>query len=433
MRRASIPRTLGPVPEPAAPRPPLGALFMLGGVAQAAMALPMFTAPFVAKEFGLSDAAVAFYSGVISLGSLGAFALARLADRRGRRLVMRLCFAALGPLSLVTAAAGSVALYAASQLVAGAFRGSLTSVVNVAITEVTEDRERAKAHGWFGLVAATASGVPLGLAAALGDLPDGWRILFAVQGALVFALPWIWRRVPETRRFERSRTGGSERHGRVRDLLAPAWRRRAVGLVAVSLLRGAAIGAVGSYAYFHAVDNLAQPAWVASAVLGVSGAFGMLGNAAGAILSERWGRRPTQVAGALLTVFAGVAFYQVPGGLGVSTPLFLALAFALYVFGVQAFSVADRLVDTELFPTRLRGTYAGVRTIGDAAAAVFQNFGLAAAIGAFGSLERAMLLLAPALVIPSLALFWWVTTESRGLSLDEAAREDYPETPKEPS
>ena len=54
----------------------------------------------------------------------------------------------------------------------------------------------------------------------------------------------------------------------MRDLLAPAWRRRAIGLVAVGVLRGAGLGALGSYAFFHAVDNLAQPAWVAAAVLG---------------------------------------------------------------------------------------------------------------------------------------------------------------------
>jgi len=425
MRQASIPRTLRAVPEPAESRPPLGALFLLGGVAQAAMTLPMFAAPSVKEAFALSDAGIAFVSGVASLGALGAFLLGRLADRRGRRLVMRLGFAALAPLSLVTAAAPVVWVYAAAQLVASAFRGSLNSVVSVAITELSDEKARARSHGWLGLVAAAASGIPLAIAAVVGDRPSGWRILFAVLGLFVFAVPWMWRRVPETGRFERSL---SQRRGRARDLLAPAWRRRAVGLVVVGVVRGAGLGALGSYAFYHAVDNLAQPSEVAAAVLGGGGTIGMLGNALGAIASERWGRRPTQVAGALLTVAAGVAYYQVPAGLGAWTPILLALGFTGYVLGIQTFAVADRLVDTELFPTRLRGTYAGVRSIGDAAAQALQNFGLAAAIAAFGSLERAMLLLVPALVLPSLVLFWWVTTESRGLLLDEASRENYPET-----
>jgi predicted MFS family arabinose efflux permease len=421
------------VPEPAQSRPPLGALFLLGGVAQMALTLPLFAAPFVAKAFALSDAEVAFVWGVISLGSFGAFALGRLADRRGRRGVMRLGFAALGPLALATALAPGVAVFAAAQLVSGAFRGALASVVNVAITEVSDERSRAASHGWLGLVAALASGVPLALAAALGDLPQGWRALFAFLAASALALPWVWRRVPETGRFETSRAGGTERHGRVRDLLAPAWRRRAVGLVVVGVLRGAGLGAVGSYAYFHAVDNLALPAWVGSVVLGAGGGVGMAGNWLGAVLSERWGRRPTQVAGALVTLVAGVAFYHVPGGLGAATPALLTVAFASYVTGISAFAVADRLVDTELFPTRLRGTYAGVRSIGDAAAATLQNFGLSAAIAAFGSLELAMAVLAPALVLPALVLFWWATTESRGLTLDAAALEEHAGAPsKEP-
>ena len=67
-----------------------------------------------------------------------------------------------------------------------------------------------------------------------------------------------------------------------------------------------------------------------------------------------------------------------------------------------------------------------MRTLADAAAAALQNFALSGVIGAAGSLPRAMALMVPALVLPALALFWWVTTESRGLSLDEAALEKYP-------
>ncbi len=403
----------------------MNALLLLGASAQMSMTVPLFAAPYVAREFGLSDAQVAFVSGVISLGAFGAFALSRLADRRGRRLVMRLGLAALGPLSFVTALAPSVLVYAVAQLVTSAFRGSLASVVSVAITEVSSEGKRAKNHGWLGLASAGGSGIPLGLAAGLGSLPNGWRWLFAFVGASVLALPWLWRRVPETKRFERIRADGAA-DGRLRDLLAPAWRRRSVGLLCVGMLRGAGLAAVGTYAFYHAVANLAEPAWVASAVLGVGGGLGMVGNGLGAILSERWGRRPTQVAGALLTIGAGIAYYWVPGGRGVWTPLGLGVAFLCYVVGIQTFAVADRLVDTELFPTRLRGTYAGVRTIADAAAATLQNFGLSAAIGAAGSLRLAMALMVPALVLPALALFWWVTTESRGLSLDEAALEKYP-------
>jgi predicted MFS family arabinose efflux permease len=295
--------------------------------------------------------------------------------------------------------------------------------VSVAITEVSEDDVRPRNHARFGVIASIASGLPLGLAAALGDRPDGWRWLFAITGASVVLLPWIWRRVPETGRFERLRDGPAGERARVRELLVPAYRRRAVGLVAVGVMRGAAIGAVGFYAFHHAVANVGLPSAQAAGVFAAAGTLGIFGNTAGAVLSERWGRRPTQVAGTLLTVTSGVAYYWIPAGLGLGTPLLLGVAFFGYVFGVQAFGVADRLVDTELFPTRLRATYAGVRMIGDAAAQTLSNFGLAAAIALLGNIERALAVFVPLLVVPSLALFWGVTTESRGLSLDEAALE----------
>jgi len=416
------------VPKPAAQPSPFASLFLLGGIAQVAMTLPMFAAPFVAKEFGLSDQGLTLVSGVIALGSFGAFALARLADRHGRRPVLRAGFAALAPLSLLTAISPGVVLYVAAQLLSCALRGALGSVVSVAITEVSGDDVRARSHARYGVFAAIASGLPLGLAAALGERPDGWRWLFAIAGASVLLLPWIWRRVPETGHFERLRDGPAGKRARVRELLAPAYRRRAVGLVVVGVMRGAAIGAVGFYAFHHAVANVGLPSAQAAGVFAGAGTLGIFGNRAGAVLADRWGRRPTQVAGALLTVTSGVAYYWVPAGLGLTTPLLLALAFFGYVFGVQAFGVADRLVDTELFPTRLRATYAGVRMIGDAAAQTLQNFGLAAAIALLGRIELALAVFVPLLVVPALALFWWVTTESRGLSLDEAAREEEVDT-----
>jgi predicted MFS family arabinose efflux permease len=341
--------------------------------------------------------------------------------------VLRAGFAGLAPLALVTALAPGVALYAAAQLVSVALRSALNSVVSVAITESSEDAVRARNHARFGAIAAIANGLPLGLAALLGERPGAWRWLYALLGASVLLLPWLWARVPETGRFERLRDGPPEERARLRELVAPAYRKQSIGLVVVGLLRGAAIGAVGFYAFHHAVANVGLSAAAAAAVFAGAGTFGIFGNAAGGLLSERWGRRPTQVAGALLTLTGGVAYYWVPAGLGLATPLLLGLGFFGFVFGVQAFSVADRLVDTELFPTRLRATYAGVRIVGDAAAQVLQNFGLAAAIALLGDLPRALAVFVPLLALPSLALFWWVTTESRGLTLEAAAQERAPE------
>jgi putative MFS transporter len=403
--------------------PTLAVLFLLGGTAQVAMTAPMFAAPFVAKAFALSDAQLAFVSGVISLGAFGTLAIARVSDRRGRRPVLRASFAALGPLLLATAAAPGIVLYAAAQLVATAFRGALGAIAIVAITELSDDRGRARNQGWYGFMTAFASAVPLLLAGLVGSSPHSWRVMFAVPGLAVLALPWLWPRVPETEQFYAHRArAGADGEGML-ELVSPVYRRRALGLLTVGVLRGAGIGAVSFYMFHHAVSNLAMPEWQASLVVGVAGMFGNFGNATGAIWADRWGRRPTQVVGVAVTVLSGVAYYWVPAGQP-STPFALGVAFFGFVLGVQSFSVADRLLDTELFPTRLRSTYAGLRMIGDSAAGVIQNFGLSAAIAAFGSLPLAITWMVPGLVIPASALFWWATTETRGLDLEDASLEE---------
>jgi predicted MFS family arabinose efflux permease len=403
-------------------------LYALGAYAQALLALPLMTAPFVAKEFALADRDLAILNGTLSLGAFGALALARLADRRGRRAALRLSFAGLGPALLATALAPVALFYALAQIAAGSFHGALRMVSIVAITEVAAEDARASGQSWYGLLAAFASGVPLGLVAVLGDWPDGWRWCFAAMSACVFALPWVWRSAPETSRFETARDRGRVLRARMRDLLEPRYRRRAVGLALASLLRGAGLSALGFYIFHHAVKNLGLEPWAVALVFVVGGTLGNFGNPVGAIASERWGRRSTQVIFALLAVLGGVVYYLVPAGPGLVTPIQLSLVFFLFVFGTQAFGVADRLVDTELFPTALRASYAGVRLIVEAGATALGNFGLAAFIGWFGELGLAMAMFAPGLVVLGLAIFWWATTETRGLVLDQAALEDPTET-----
>jgi predicted MFS family arabinose efflux permease len=401
-------------------------LFALGAYGQAVLALPSMAAPFVAKEFGLSDGDLAFLTGAMSLGAFGALALARLADRRGRRAALRLSFAGLGPLLLATALAPAALVYAAAQTAAASLHGALRMVSVVAITEVSDETARARGQSWYGLLAALGSAVPLGLAALLGPVPNGWRFAFVAMSAFVLALPWVWRHAPETDRFETARTRGRVQRARMRDLLETRYRRRAVGLALVGLLRGAGLGALGFYIFHHAVKNLGLEPWAVALVFVGGGTLGNLGNPAGAIASERWGRRPTQVVFVLLTVLGGIAYYLVPAGLGLATPTLLSLAFLVFVFSVQAFGVADRLTDTELFPTALRTSYAGLRLIVESGATALGNFGLAACIAWLGGLGLAMAVLVPALVVPALAIFWWATTETRGLLLDQAALEEPP-------
>jgi predicted MFS family arabinose efflux permease len=412
------------------PKEALGWLLGLGAYAQGALTLPMLAAPSVAATFSLGDRDLALLIGTLSLGSFGALLLARLADRRGRRGALRISFAGLGPALLVTALAPNLWVYGVAQLCARGLDGALRAVSTVAITEVAAEQARARAHAWLGLLSALSNTVPLGLIALVGDRPGGWRLAFAALSLPVLALPWVWRRIPETRRFQVADQTGRIERARMRDLLRPRYRRRAVGLGLVGLLRGAALSALGFYLFHHAVTNVGLETWRVAALFAGGGSLGIVGNPLGAFCSERWGRRPTQVVFASLTVLFGVGYYQIPAGLGIATGLGLGLAFGLYVLCVQAFAAADRLVDTELFPTALRSSYAGLRIIVEAFAAVLGNFGLAACLTWLGQLELAIAVWVPSLLVPALGIFWWATTETRGMLLDEAALEDPPDLPE---
>ena len=402
MRRESIPRRLRPVPEPAPPpRPPLPMLYALGAYAQALLILPSMAAPFVAKEFGLADRDLAVLTGAMSLSAFGALALSRLADRRGRRAALRLSFAGLGPTLLATALAPVAWLYAAAQIAAGSLHGALRMVSVVAITEVSDENARARGQSWYGLLAALGSGVPLGLVALFGDRPNGWRLCFALMSASVLALPWVWRHAPETGRFEigaRAWPRAARPHARPARAALPAPRGR-------PRVRGAACAARGS------ARSASTSSTTRSRTSGSSrGPSRSCSSAAArsATSATRPARSPPSAgaggrrrwSSSLLTVLGGVAYYLVPAGLGLATPILLSLAFFVFVFSVQAFGVADRLVDTELFPTALRTSYAGLRLIVEAGATALGNFGLAACIALFGSLGLAMAVLVPALVVP---------------------------------
>jgi len=410
----------------------LPALLMLGFYAFLAGSLPVFAAPFVARDLGLGDAGITFLMGVISLGALGTFALTRLADRRGRRTALLASFASLAPLSLFSALSPGAALYALFQMAATACHGTLRTVVTVAISEVAQERSRARGQAWFGLVSSLGGAVPLVLVSGLGNSVGGWRVGFGVGAAFLVAWPWVHRGIAETRRFDHARSQGRTQRARARDLFTSAYRRRAAGLLAAGTLRGIGLSALGVWTYYHAIHGLGLEPWAVTAVYVGGGSLAMLGIPAGAILSERWGRRPTLLLGLGITVAAGLLYFRVPGQQGNTTLAALALAFFGYNFGFQCFGVADRLLDTELFPTHLRATYAGLRTIGEALSQMTAHFSLAGLILPLGSLPAAISALVLATAAPSAAIFLWAAAETRGLRLEIASLEEEPTAPEAP-
>lgn len=86
---------------------------------------------------------------------------------------------------------------------------------------------------------------------------------------------------------------------------------------------------------------------LASFVYLVGGGVGQVGHPLGARLANRWGRRPTSLAGSILAVVAGVLFFWVRPGPAELVQLVALMAVSQAA--TAAFSVSDRLLGVELF------------------------------------------------------------------------------------
>ncbi len=408
-------------------RAQLPVLLTLAGYTFFLQSLDGVQRPHVKEEFGLDDSGIAFLMGLVQLGGFGTLLLTREADRRGRRKVLLWACAGLPPLALATALAPAAAAFALAQIALTALVRTLFGLVPVVISEEASETGRPRAQAWFGL--ASMIGANLGLLAMAGlvHATGSWRSAWALAALPVLALPWLRRSVIETRRFARARERGRTSASSMFDLFRGPLRRRALGLLGAATLRATAIIATLSWTYHHAVSQLGLAPGLAAGFLLGGTLLGLLGIPLGARLVRVWGRRPTVVLASGVAVGSGIAFYWIPVGSGALPLAALAGAFALSQIALNAFNVGDRLVDTEVFPTHLRATYTGWARAADAVAGSLANFGVSALSLALGSLEAAISALAPAALLPAIAIFLWAVPETRGIALDVAALEDEPE------
>lgn len=402
----------------------MGILYGLTLYAYYVMALGGISAPFLATEFGLDDAGITRVAGWIALGAFGTPLLARLADRHGRRRIVVATFAGIAPFAAASALATSVPAYVLPQIATSALLGALITALAVSVAEEAPDDRRAGAQSWFGVFAAFGGALSLLVGALVPVLPGGWRAFWVVAALPLLAVPLVRARLLETTRFSAARDSGRVATTRARDLFAPPHRRRALGLLAVGLLKPVSLTAVGTWPYYHMVNTLGlEPGW-ASLVYVVGGGIGILGNPIGARLTDRWGRRPTSLAATSLAVIAGVAFFFVPRAatLAAVLPALMVLMAATQI-ATSVYSVADRCIDSELFPTALRATYLGAARLMNAAAGVLAMFGLSRLSEILGGLPIAIAALAAVTLVPALLIFLAVVPETRGLTLEHASLE----------
>lgn len=341
-----------------------------------------FTAPSIAKTFGMEIRDVVWWSGTaFFLGMLiGASLFGLLADRFGRRNVLLLTVACDAVFGLLSVFSQDFTLLIALRFLTGMAVGGTLPVDYALMAEFLPPKNRGR---WlvmlegFWAVGTIAVALVAWWAASRG-VADAWRWIFAA--AALPALIGIWLRlwVPESPMFLLRKGKGEEAKGVLNRILAvngapaldsattltkpatekpgsvfaPALRRRTLLILCLWFL--VSISYYGIFTW--------MPAKLASDGFGFVRGFGFLvivalaqlpGYALAAYGVEKWGRRPT-LTGFLLLSAAGCALFAMA-----TTPAWITTALLMMSFALLGTWGALYAFTPELYPTTHRGTGMG--------------------------------------------------------------------------
>ena len=191
-------------------------IFMIGKIA-----------PAIAADFGKPNAALTrlFVYQQIGLAA-GAFSIAPLADRFGRRAMLVLCCLLFGLITLVSVQARTLQQLALLRGIAGVFMAAGLPMAVALIAEITPKYRRST------LIAVALAGYSTGSAASGGVaawlLDDyGWRIGFWIGGLVPLAcVPLLLLCVPESIKFRAERNPADRRIAATLRRLDPEVRLR---------------------------------------------------------------------------------------------------------------------------------------------------------------------------------------------------------------
>jgi predicted MFS family arabinose efflux permease len=235
-------------------------------------------------------------------------------------------------------------------------------------------------------------------------------------------VPLMIRMIPESRRWEHVAATGVAAQSRFYDVFRPAYRGRALPLLIATLIGEVSGAAVPTWIYYHAVTVVGLSPSKGSVILLVGGTISTAGLALGALMANRIGRVRTIVILGLVGIVGILAFYWGPPANCGWPTLWLLLAHAWFSTTGRGLQVAANSAVTELFPTALRGTIMGWLLFCIAFSAISAQASIALLANRFGGLSNVVGWLA-LLTIPCVLIWGLFIDETRGLSLEAAARE----------
>ena len=388
-------------------------LYMLGAAAffegydlnVVAVALPQLRG-----SFHLTQAQASLWISLLFLGALPAVFLSRLADRRGRRLMLLVSIFGYTVATAFTALAGSMAQFVACQFAARMFLSTESAVAWTMVAEELPARSRGFGFGWLSMMVAVGTGTSaLIFGAILAPHHLSWRWLYALALPPLVGVFLLRRRLPESRRFTRARAAGLLSDD-WRRILHPPHRRWLVLLCLVSVLAALTTHAATFAVDFMETQRHVSPTAASFLIVGAGAPAIIVLITAGA-LSDRYGRKLIGCSFGLLAVAGALDFFFVARSL---PALFVAMAITFT--GTFGAGPALGAFGSELFPTSLRAlggsSVALARVLGQALSLAVGGF----LLHQFGNLPDtvAVLMLGPVAMIVIVAI-WFPETHGREL------------------
>ena len=388
-----------------------------------AVSIVSVAAPWIGVSFHLDGAGIARLFAWISLAALGALALSRMIDRYGRRRMILWCMAAIPVCSIGTALATSLLWFTAFQIGLYAVVGAAGAGCVVMLSEELPIARRAHGQSFGGLSAAVGAGICVFLMPIFVAYGWSWRWMFVISAAGVAMLPAMARLLPESQRWEVSEATGITERTRFYDVFQPLYRKRSITMIVCALAAAISTTAANAFGYYHAVSVVGLSAEATSTMTIIAGGLGLLGFPMGAWAAERFGRVPTVVAFGIFITAGHLWYFWGPPAHCAWPLLWLATGFFWFNVCDNGGTVASNAAATELFPTPLRGTMIGWFALVSAIGAVISNAAVAVLANAMGGMSIVVGALS-IVGIPAAILFGLMIDETRGLSLEMAAKEE---------
>jgi len=370
--------------------------------------------PQLGSEFGVGPEVLGRTLSALSLGTVAAFAVIRLADRFGRRPLLLVSLGGYALLTFATFFSRTLVEFAVLQFGARMLMVTQLALAYVILSEELPAKLRGRANGLLGAFASVGAALPAVFLAPLETSTAGWRGLFLVGALPLLFLPLFWRVLREPPAFvARQGAVGASIAAQARILLGPGLRRRFLG-VTVLWFAVNFFSACTMFFFTYYVFN--ERGWTAAdlqIVVPAAVPFAFLGYWSGGRLMDWVGRRVAAVSFLALGSVVTLVCYQ-----ATSWAVIAGSWVALQM--LQGMWPIANTITAELFPTEVRAN----------ANALSHNllgrWGLVigptvtgAAAAALGSTGNAVSLLGLANLI-AIPLILYLVPETRGIAIEEA-------------